>query len=77
MPAIEVFKTDLLTEYDALKLRAAISASFPNYAVNFDLSDCDHIMRVVSPDRVDVSALIGLALQVNVQIAPLPDEIPA
>ncbi|WP_316765489.1 hypothetical protein [Pedobacter frigiditerrae] len=45
---VEVFKTDVSNCDDAERLIAQILLNFPNYKVNFDLEDCDLILRVQS-----------------------------
>jgi len=45
---IEVFKTDAKGFEQAENLLDAIRGSFINYRVNFDLQDCDKILRVES-----------------------------
>lgn len=43
---VEVFKTDVTNCDDAQKLIGLIHQNFPNYCANFDLEDCDLILRV-------------------------------
>lgn len=43
---IEVFKTDVEDSTSAVKLLDHINTHFPAYQVNFDLSDCDRILRI-------------------------------
>ncbi|RZK53813.1 MAG: hypothetical protein EOO91_17005 [Pedobacter sp.] len=45
---VEVFKTDVSNCDDAEKLIGQILLNFPDYKVNFDLEDCDLILRVQS-----------------------------
>ena len=45
---VEVFKTDVTSADQAGKLLVQIHASFKDYRANFDLQDCDHILRVKS-----------------------------
>ena len=47
---VEVFKTDVSNCDDAEKLINQIRLNFPDYKVNFDLEDCDLILRVQSFD---------------------------
>lgn len=53
---IEVFKTNVETKKQALKILTQLSNHYPNVHVNFDLSDCDRILRVegetVLPERI-------------------------
>jgi hypothetical protein len=45
---IEVFKTNIHCAEKAKQLLELIHASFANYRANFDLEDCDRILRVVA-----------------------------
>ncbi len=45
---VEVFKTDVITPGEAHRVLEGIRASFPDHDGNFDLQDCDHILRVLS-----------------------------
>jgi len=45
---IEVFKTNVTNSQLANGLIEEIHRTFNDYRVNFDLSDCDRILRVVS-----------------------------
>jgi predicted RNA binding protein with dsRBD fold (UPF0201 family) len=43
---VEVFKTNVLCTEDADKILAELLNNFPRYKINFDLDDCDKILRV-------------------------------
>jgi len=43
---VEVFKTDVSTEAAAKSLLAQIHQTFDEYKANFDLDDCDQILRI-------------------------------
>lgn len=45
---IEVFKTNVTNSQLAQRLIEEIHRTFNHYRANFDLSDCDRILRVVS-----------------------------
>ncbi len=53
---IEVFKTNVVTPYDATKLLDVLLHQLPHCKVNFDLEDCDRILRVdgknADPERI-------------------------
>ena len=55
---IEVFKTDVTQLEAASFLAAQISGVF-GYRVNFDLGDCDRILRVEGED-VNIEQIMGL-----------------
>jgi hypothetical protein len=43
---IEVFKTNVHKKAQSKLLLCALSEAFPSSKINFDLSDCDKVLRV-------------------------------
>lgn len=43
---IEVFKTNVQKRAESRKLLSVLSKTFPSVKANFDLSDCDSVLRV-------------------------------
>ena len=43
---VEIFKTNVTDHSQAEKIIALLEVHFPCYSVNFDLHDCDNILRV-------------------------------
>lgn len=43
---VEVFKTNVELEEQAVRLAGELSSQFPQTKINFDLDDCDKILRV-------------------------------
>ena len=73
---IEVFKTGVCHNSIARKLVRQIGEKFPGYKANFDLEDCDHILRVSSErEPVLVNEIITLLWQAGVEAELLPDKI--
>jgi hypothetical protein len=63
---IEVFKTDVEDAVKAAKLLHHLTGKFPTYHLNFDLDDCDRILRIhtksgtVETDRViEIMEVLG------------------
>lgn len=73
---IEVFKTNVVDASEAGTLVDRIHASFQSCKANFDLEDCDHILRVVSDDIIHVRALIEFLHDCGYKIEVLSDDIP-
>jgi len=48
---IEVFQTNVESESIAQQLLDKINNVFPELVVNFDLEDCDRILRLVTPSH--------------------------
>jgi hypothetical protein len=58
---VEVFKTNVTSNHQAEQLVSLLEDYFAGYKVNFDLEDCDRILRVeVSRDSVEPQPLISL-----------------
>jgi tRNA G26 N,N-dimethylase Trm1 len=43
---IEIFKTNVQKKSETNHIIAIIKKQFPDYVINFDLEDCDRILRV-------------------------------
>ena len=43
---VEVFKTNVQKKAQGKMLLCILSESFPSFKINFDLSDCDKVLRV-------------------------------
>jgi hypothetical protein len=46
MTIVEVFKTNVADEAPAKELVSRLLTIFPTHRINFDLQDCDKILRV-------------------------------
>jgi len=66
MKSVEVFMTNVQDVSQANYLIKMILKIFPGYLVNFDLEDCDKILRVES-DIIDSNAIIRLLSSNNVR----------
>jgi hypothetical protein len=72
---IEVFKTNVTDQDHANMLIARIHRSYMEYTANFDLSDCDNILRVKSASgSVEPDLLIKLLRDHGFFAEILPDE---
>jgi hypothetical protein len=77
---VEVFKTNVSDPEKAKWLVAQIERNFTNCKVNFDLDDCDRILRVVcegeiQSDPIAIGSLIDLLKNVGCKAEVLPDTI--
>ncbi|PBI91608.1 hypothetical protein BSF41_12100 [Flavobacterium sp. ACN2] len=43
---VEIFKTNVEKKSDGDYILAVMKNRFPNYKINFDLEDCDKILRI-------------------------------
>ncbi|HEY9048268.1 MAG TPA: hypothetical protein VIN08_20315 [Ohtaekwangia sp.] len=71
---IEVFKTNVTEQRQAAMLIDRIHKTFVNYTANFDLEDCDKILRVkCSIGWVQAEPLIDLLKDFGFQAEVLPE----
>ncbi|HTE32037.1 MAG TPA: hypothetical protein VK666_16765 [Chryseolinea sp.] len=71
---VEVFKTNVTNRDHANRLIDQIHHAFREYKANFDLDDCDRILRVKSvTGRIQASHLIDLLSNSGFRAEVLPD----
>lgn len=74
---VEVFRTNIETEKDAGFILELLRKEFTNHKINFDLEDCDNILRVESFNTIlDVSSVINIVEMCGFEIEILPNEVP-
>jgi len=56
---VEVFKTNVQKKAQSKMLLGMLSEAFPSFKINFDLSDCDKVLRVEGDD-MDCSRIMIL-----------------
>lgn len=75
---VEVFKTNVDDQVDAMILVDHIHENFPDYEANFDLEDCDKILRVkAATPFVQVDRIIRMLANMGFVADILPDEKPS
>jgi hypothetical protein len=47
---VEVFKTNVESAGESKAIIRQLHTHFPNYKINFDLDDCDRILRIEGPE---------------------------
>ena len=72
---VEVFKTNVADPERAKWLVDQIERNFTNCRVNFDLEDCDRILRVVFEEKIQSDMLIDLLKNVGCTAEVLPDTV--
>jgi len=73
---IEVFKTNVKDKSQSQVLINLIHRAFPNYKANFDLDDCDKILRVCGiTNPLQAFQIINLLKDFGVLAEVLPDEV--
>jgi len=74
---VEVFKTNVTSVHQARILVDAIHDRFEGYRANFDLDDCDNILRIETTRMIEMDPLITLLKGMGVEAETLPDEVDA
>jgi hypothetical protein len=72
---VEVFKTNVADPERAKWLVDQIERNFTNCKVNFDLDDCDRILRVVFEEKIQSDRLLDLLKNSGCTAEVLPDTI--
>ncbi len=68
---IEIFRTNVASDQQAEEFIGLLEQYFPGAEVNFDLTDCDNILRIKG-DRLDPDKIRHIARASNI-IAELLD----
>ncbi len=55
---VEIFRTDVIKKSQARKMLSLLHEQFPRFRMNFDLHDCDKILRVEGKN-ISVEAIIA------------------
>jgi hypothetical protein len=67
---IEVFKTNIANKVNSKKIFCIINELFPCLKINFDLSDCDKILRVEG-ENVEAEKIIMILKKNGVECEAL------
>jgi hypothetical protein len=59
MATIEIFKTNVNNPKSAAQIISSLESLFPSYQFNFDLEDCDRILRIEG-EFIDFNKICGL-----------------
>lgn len=74
---VEVFKTNVTSQEHANMLVNRLHEIFPPYKVNFDLDDCDNILRIKSANgSVECFLVIDILKEFGFAAEVLPDDPP-
>jgi hypothetical protein len=67
---VEVFKTNVQKKAQSKMLLGILSEAFPSLTINFDLSDCDKVLRVEG-DNMQVPVIMALVSEHGFTCEPL------
>lgn len=72
MSMVEVFKTNVGSKRAAKIILEEIGSHQPHYKCNFDLEDCDKVLRIEnSSGNVDAQLVFGILQKNNFEVAIL------
>ncbi len=71
---IEIFKTDIQEEMQAVFVRETLQKSFPMAGICFDLDDQDRILRI-EDETIDPSKVVSIVNSVGSSCRLIPDKI--
>jgi hypothetical protein len=69
---VEVFKTNVHKVNQAKKLTRRLLEYFPGYIINFDLEDCDKILRIKA-ETIDTKEINSILNNFGFNCEELPD----
>lgn len=72
---VEVFKTNVTNEFQAKRLAGIIQHRFDGYKVNFDLDDCDRILRIEAAEKIATDGVTNFLKGMGVRVEVLSDEV--
>jgi hypothetical protein len=71
---IEVFKTSIQDLQQARIIKQLLLVQNPLLEINFDLEDCDNILRIKNiEDAVDISAVLKVLNETGIYVEVLAD----
>ena len=70
---VEVFKTNVNEQELAEQIVIALEALYPEHQINFDLDDCDRILRMEAEQNPEVDTVICLLQSFGIEASILPD----
>lgn len=74
MKIVKVFKTNVQDYLAAGHIILALEQTFSHCRINFDLNDCDNILRMESPQgSIDEAEIRLIILECGYHCEPLPD----
>jgi hypothetical protein len=69
---IEVFKTNIVCQCVARKVELLLAERFPDFKINFDLEDCDRILRIEA-DSILVTEIMATIQSIGLMCEILDD----
>jgi hypothetical protein len=71
---VEIFKTNVNSKRLANSTVKNLHACFPSYCFNFDLDDCDRILRVQSEQcPIEIRKIIRIVKEYSIEVSLFED----
>ncbi|MGN6645603.1 MAG: hypothetical protein ACTHJT_03645 [Cytophaga sp.] len=71
---VEVYKTSVQDHIQAKVVKQLLLAQNPSLEINFDLEDCDRILRIKNiEDAVDISSVLKVLHETGIYVEVLQD----
>tara|TARA_R110002050_G_scaffold34230_1_gene86574 strand:+ start:14085 stop:14333 length:249 start_codon:yes stop_codon:yes gene_type:complete len=65
---VEIFKTNVNNQRLASMIISDLNQLYPEYRINFDLEDCDNILRIEDNGFIDILGVVNYGKKNNVNI---------
>ncbi|SFC53836.1 hypothetical protein SAMN04487891_11333 [Flagellimonas taeanensis] len=74
---VEVFSTNIVSNINAEQVLDILQQHFPGLGINFDLEDCDNILRVQSKldGEICIKSILRIVRDQGFKIELLPDVV--
>lgn len=69
---VEIFKTNVSNQQLANKIISDLNQLYPEYRFNFDLEDCDRILRVEGRQSIDISGILDYGKTNAIEVSFIP-----
>lgn len=71
---VEIFKTNVRNKSKSRTIVSMLEKNFPKYKINFDLDDCDKILRIESNNgHIDIESVLKIVRNFLNEIELIPD----
>ena len=65
---VEIFKTSVNNQQLANQIVSNLNQLYPDYHINFDLEDCDKVLRIESKNSIDILGILNFGKLNSIKI---------
>ncbi|MEJ4088943.1 hypothetical protein [Galbibacter orientalis] len=65
---VEIFKTSVNNQQLANQIVSDLNQLYSDYQINFDLEDCDKVLRIESNNSIDILGVLNFGKLNNIKI---------